>query len=53
MNKNHNSRIGYTKLYNQKEEGIGSYDINYINAYKNTKEINNKAKKNTIKRQAA
>ena len=53
MNKNHNSRIGYTKLYNQKEEGIGSYDINYINAYKKNKVINNKAKQNTIKRQAA
>ena len=53
MNKNQNSRIGYTKLYNQKEEGIGSYDIHYINAYKKTKGIKNKEKKNTIKRQAA
>tara|TARA_Y100001968_G_C18952436_1_gene523831 strand:+ start:254 stop:415 length:162 start_codon:yes stop_codon:yes gene_type:complete len=53
MNNKQNSRIGYTKLYNQKHEGIGSYDIHYINAYKKTKERENKAKQNTIKRQVA
>tara|TARA_B100001029_G_scaffold71656_1_gene58431 strand:- start:405 stop:560 length:156 start_codon:yes stop_codon:yes gene_type:complete len=26
-------------LYNQKKEGIGTYDINYINAYKKRKVI--------------
>ena len=53
MNKNQNSRIGYTKLYNQKKEGIGSYDINYINAYKKSKGRDKQVKYTTIKRQAA
>ena len=29
-----------THLYDPKEEGLGSYDIHYINAYKNKKELN-------------
>ena len=53
MNKNQNPRIGYTKLYNQKQEGIGCYDINYINAYKKSKEIAKQVKHTTVKRQAA
>ena len=35
------SRNGFIHLYNPKKEGLGGYDIHYINAYKN-----NKAKKN-------
>tara|TARA_B100000965_G_scaffold367993_1_gene354360 strand:+ start:4259 stop:4423 length:165 start_codon:yes stop_codon:yes gene_type:complete len=28
-----NSRTGGIHLYNPKKEGLGSYDVNYINAY--------------------
>ena len=34
MNKNTLSRNGLIHLYNPKEEGLGSYDVHYINAYK-------------------
>ncbi len=44
MNKNSSSRHGFIHLYNPKEEGLGSYDVNYINAYKNRKGL----KKNQI-----
>ena len=44
MNKYPNSRNGYIHLYNPKLEGLGSYDVNYINAYK--KDINSKKIKN-------
>ena len=40
MNNNSNSRNGFIHLYNPKKEGLGSYDIHYINAYK--KAINQK-----------
>ena len=36
-NKNSTSRNGFIHLYNPKEEGIGSYDVHYINAYKKNK----------------
>ena len=29
-----NSRNGFIHLYNPKEEGLGLYDVNYINAHK-------------------
>tara|TARA_Y100001968_G_scaffold29270_1_gene22645 strand:- start:344 stop:505 length:162 start_codon:yes stop_codon:yes gene_type:complete len=32
MNKNLTSTNGYIHLYNPKKEGIGGYDIHYINA---------------------
>ena len=32
--KNSNSRNGFIHLYNPKKEGLGSYDVHYINAYK-------------------
>tara|TARA_Y100001968_G_C19415512_1_gene748771 strand:- start:1893 stop:2054 length:162 start_codon:yes stop_codon:yes gene_type:complete len=41
MNKNIHTRTGFIHLYNPKEEGIGSYDANYINAYNK----NNRKKK--------
>tara|TARA_B100000945_G_scaffold77972_1_gene60234 strand:- start:1698 stop:1859 length:162 start_codon:yes stop_codon:yes gene_type:complete len=44
MKKNSTSRNGYIHLYNPKLEGLGSYDVNYINAYK--KDINSKKIKN-------
>tara|TARA_Y100001968_G_scaffold236070_1_gene219264 strand:- start:141 stop:302 length:162 start_codon:yes stop_codon:yes gene_type:complete len=35
MNNTINTRNGFIHLYNPKKEGLGSYDINYINATKN------------------
>ena len=40
MNKNTLSRNGFIHLYNPKEEGLGNYDINYINANKSSKKKN-------------
>ncbi len=37
MKKDLNSRSGFIHLYNPKEEGLGSYDFHYINAYKKIK----------------
>ena len=37
MNKNSKSRNGFIHLYNPKKEGLGSYDVHYINAYKKDK----------------
>ena len=48
MKKNLNSRNGLIHLYNPKKEGLGHYDLNYINAYKkdniNKKLLNKKNK---------
>ena len=41
MDSNNHSRLGFFHLYNPKKEGLGSYDINYINAYKKDTEIEN------------
>ena len=53
MNKNSNSRNKLIHLYNPKKEGIGSYDINYINAYNKDKSIKNKLYKKDKERYAA
>tara|TARA_Y100001968_G_C18703366_1_gene412295 strand:- start:302 stop:472 length:171 start_codon:yes stop_codon:yes gene_type:complete len=45
MNKLHNSRRRLINLYNPKEEGVGNYDIHYMNAYKKEK-LSKKAIKN-------
>ena len=45
MNKNSKSRDGLIHLYNPKKEGLGSYDVHYINAYKKDKNFKNKFKK--------
>ena len=37
MNNKNKSRNGFIHLYNPKEEGLGGYDIHYINAYKKNK----------------
>jgi len=37
MNNNSKSRNGFIHLYNPKKEGLGSYDVHYINAYKKDK----------------
>ena len=47
MSKNLNKKNGYIHLYNPKEEGLGTYDMHYINAYKkNKRSSSNKAKTN-------
>ena len=42
MNNNSKPRSGFIHLYNPKKEGLGSYDANYINAYKKDKNLKNK-----------
>ena len=34
MNNNSSSKNGSIHLYNPKKEGLGCYDIHYVNAYK-------------------
>ena len=41
MNKNSNSRNGQIHLYDPKKEGLGTYDVHYVNAYKKIKNIRN------------
>tara|TARA_B100001250_G_C19473304_1_gene645486 strand:+ start:145 stop:306 length:162 start_codon:yes stop_codon:yes gene_type:complete len=53
MNKNSNSRNGSTHLYNRKKEGLGSYDIHYINANINKNIIKNKQNETNTERHAA
>ena len=50
---NSNSRNGFIHLYNPKKEGLGPYDLNYINAYKNIKTSKNKPNKERRERYAA
>ena len=53
MNKNSNPRDRFIHLYNPKEEGLGSYDVHYINAYKKDKNLKNKFNKIDKERYAA
>ena len=53
MNKNSNSRNGFTHLYNPKKEGLGSYDVHYINAYKKDKILKNQSNKKENERYVA
>ena len=53
MNINSKSRSKFIHLYNPKEEGLGSYDVNYINAYKKNAILKNKIFKNDEDRCAA
>ena len=53
MNKNSKSRNGFIHLYNPKEEGLGSYDVHYINAYKKDKSLKRNLNKNDHERYAA
>ncbi len=43
MNKYKNPRNGSIHLYNPKKEGLGPYDINYMNACKKNKSSRNQA----------
>ena len=53
MNKNSKSRNGFIHLYNPKKEGLGSYDVHYINAYKKDKNKKNNLQKSDRERYAA
>ena len=53
MNKNSRPRNGFTHLYNPKKEGLGSYDVHYINAHRKDKNLKNKLNKNHKERHAA
>ena len=53
MNKNSKSRNGLIHLYNPKKEGLGSYDVHYINAYKKDEILKNKLNKEDKERYAA
>ncbi len=53
MNKNFKSRNGFIHLYNPKKEGLGSYDVHYINAYKKDKSKDTNSNKNKKERYAA
>ena len=53
MNKNSKSRNGFIHLYNPKKEGLGSYDVNYINAYKKDKSLKDNIKNSNRERYAA
>ncbi len=53
MNKNSKSRNGSIHLYNPKEEGLGSYDVHYINGYKKDKSLKNILSKKDKERYAA
>ena len=53
MNKNSKSRNGFIHLYNPKEEGLGPYDVHYINAYKKDKSLKDNIKNSDRERDAA
>ena len=53
MNKISKSRNGLLHLYNPKKEGLGSYDIHYINAYKKDIRLKDGLNKNDKGRYAA
>ena len=53
MNKNSKSRNGFIHLYNPKKEGLGSYDVHYINAYKKDKSLKDNIKNSDRERYAA
>ena len=53
MNKHTKSRNRFIHLYNPKKEGLGSYDVNYMNAYKKDKSLKNTSNKRDKERYAA
>ena len=53
MNKNSNSRNGLIHLYNPKKEGLGHYDVNYINARRKDEMIRNNLKQKHDERNIA
>ena len=53
MNKNSNPRDRFIHLYNPKEEGLGTYDVHYINAYKKDKNFKKQFQEKDKERHAA
>jgi len=53
MNYSSKSRNRFIHLYNPKKEGLGSYDVHYINAYKKDKSLKKILIKNDKERYAA
>ena len=53
MNNNLNSRKKLIHLYNPKIEGLGGYDVNYINAYKKDKSVKRKLSRKDDERYVA
>ena len=53
MNKYSKSRNRFIHLYNPKKEGLGHYDVHYINAYKKDKSLKNNLIKKGRERYAA
>ena len=53
MNKISNNRNRHIHLYNPKKEGLGLYDIHYINAYKKDIISKNNLKNNKKERYVA
>ena len=53
MKKNLKTTKGFIHLYNPKNEGLGSYDVHYINAYKKAKSTISKYKQNQNESYAA
>ena len=53
MNKNSKSRNGFIHLYNPKEEGLGSYDVHYMNAYRKDRSLKNNLNEKNNARAAA
>ena len=53
MSNKSKTRNGFIHLYNPKKEGLGPYDVNYINAYRKDKIVQNKLNKKTNQRFAA
>ena len=53
MKKTSNSRNKFIHLYNPKEEGLGSYDVHYINAYKKKNRLYNQKDNVKTERDAA
>tara|TARA_Y100001968_G_C19125048_1_gene603836 strand:+ start:503 stop:670 length:168 start_codon:yes stop_codon:yes gene_type:complete len=51
--KNTTNRNSLVKLYNPKIEGLGSYDINYINAYRKKKSLKQNSSQKTNSKEAA
>tara|TARA_Y100001968_G_C19204704_1_gene641723 strand:+ start:430 stop:591 length:162 start_codon:yes stop_codon:yes gene_type:complete len=53
MSRKSKTRNGLIHLYNPKKEGLGSYDLNYINAYRKNKSAQNKLNRKNNQRYAA
>ena len=53
MNKTLKTHRGFIHLYNPQKEGLGTYDINYINAYKRKRRIKEPLSKTNKERYVA